>query len=514
MRLKHSLLLAFIIPSFLYAQDFYKEGYFVVKGQAKNFKEESIDFTLSTYLDHTTGTIRIKPDGSFEQKIPVQHRQKIYLPINNELFSFTVSDEDTLYLNWNDADFKNSFSVKGTEHFRTNELQAELKFKSTLWADWFNLQMVLNENAEKLNFDQKFEMINAAYNQHVKAVFASDKCFSGTGTLSLFIKGLYFQYSKLLSGKHLLPEFKLKLSLDITGAYPCFDPFGLSPDYVTVNGKNVQRSYFDALDLSSDYTLLNDNWFWNIPEYRDFIYDYVRFYKPFRQSLHQSGLPPSANKLFNPTLDYYYLAQVYFDDIGIRDWFITKSIFFGFEHHSFTDVENVYQQFINTCTTPYLKDTLQKYYTAIQRLKPGNPAPEFSLKNDKGKIVSLNDFKGKVVYIDFWGVHCSPCIYDIKNHVPALHKKYKDKDVVFINICVDAEEKEWKKALAKYRLDGINLIAEGWSNNPVCKAYNVNSIPHYILIDKNGNIANNNAPHAFELSNAEPDKNQVDLLLK
>src|SRR3546814_3113417 len=83
---------------------------------------------------------------------------------------------------------------------------------------------------------------------------------------------------------------------------------------------------------------------------------------------------------------------------------------------------------------------------------------------------SLADFKGKVVYIDFWGVYCGPCIYDIQHYVPQIHEHYKDKDVVFINICVDVGETQWKAALKKHNLHGINLIAEGWSRHPVCRS--------------------------------------------
>jgi peroxiredoxin len=487
MRLKYLLLLAFVFPSFVYAQDFYKQGYFVVKGQVSNFKEEFIDFGLTTYLDKASGSLRIKPDGSFEQKIPVQNRQSFYLALNNELFIFTVLDKDTVYLNWDHANFKNSFSIKGKSHLRTKELQVELKLHLKFFAGIMNLQRDLNENARKLTAGQQFEMVNALYNQQVNAVFAFADFFSNT--LNHLITGLYFQYSRILWRQHLLPQYKLKLSLDSTRTYPYF---------------------VDVSDLSNDYTLLNEDWFWNVSEYRDFVYNYVRFYKPFNQ---YRGSSTAVQKPFNPTLDEYYLGQSYFLYTGIKDWFITKSIMDGFGHYSFRDVEKVYQQYINTCTIPYLKDTLQKYYTAIKRLKPGNPAPGFSLKNDKEEMVSVNDFKGKVVYIDFWGVGCGPCIYDIKNHVPDLHKKYKGKDVVFINICVDAKEKEWKEALSKYQLDGINLIAEGWSNNLVCKAYNVSGIPHYLLIDKNGKIANNNAPRAYEL-NAMLDINPIDVLLK
>jgi peroxiredoxin len=186
---------------------------------------------------------------------------------------------------------------------------------------------------------------------------------------------------------------------------------------------------------------------------------------------------------------------------------------YGFGHYNFTDVEKVYKQAVNSITSPYLKDTLQKYYTGVKQVRPGNPAPGFILKNDQGKLVSLNRFKGKVVYVDFWSVDCAPCIYEIKNNVPQLHEHYKSKDVVFINICIDTIETEWKAALEKYKLDGINLITEGWNYNPLCKTYNVNSIPHHVLIDKFGKIINNNGPKVTELD-LSSGKNDIDRLLK
>jgi hypothetical protein len=75
-----------------------------------------------------------------------------------------------------------------------------------------------------------------------------------------------------------------------------------------------------------------------------------------------------------------------------------------------------------------------------------------------------------------------------------LHSRYKDKPIVFVNICVDSDEKAWKKSLGELNLDGVNLIAEGWTGNPVCKAYHIEGIPHYCLIDKDGRIINDAGP--------------------
>jgi peroxiredoxin len=286
----------------------------------------------------------------------------------------------------------------------------------------------------------------------------------------------------------------------------------MTPQFKVKPAKD-SSGYFSGLDiqfLKYQYGMLNEFWFRDIPEYRDFLFNYIRFQKPFN-SWH--AIPPAKARDYNPTYDDYHTALGNIHIGSIRDWFIMQSIIFGFGHYDFSEVERVYEEAFPAIADPWMKETLLNHYTAIKRLKPGNPAPAFTLKNEKGQMVSLSEFKGKVVYIDFWGVFCGPCIYDIKNYIPQLHEYYKDKDVVFINICVDVKEKQWKDALIKYKLDGINLLAEGWTDHPVCQAYNINGIPHYILIDKEGKIVNNNArgPSGYDLKSG---KNVIDNLLK
>lgn len=64
-------------------------------------------------------------------------------------------------------------------------------------------------------------------------------------------------------------------------------------------------------------------------------------------------------------------------------------------------------------------------------------------------------------------------------------------DIVYVYINVADSEKSWRQGIEKYNLEGINLIAEGWSKNPVCQAYNVLGIPHYVLIDEDGMVVKN-----------------------
>ena len=135
------------------------------------------------------------------------------------------------------------------------------------------------------------------------------------------------------------------------------------------------------------------------------------------------------------------------------------------------------------------KQDLKQKYEEYSRLTQGKPAPEFCLEDIEGKMVHLSDFKGKLVYIDVWASWCRPCC----NEMPFLHKieeSLKGEDVVFISVSIDQKKEDWLKKIEQEKLRGIQLHLGKDSN--FRKDYRVGQIPHFILIDKQGNILNAN----------------------
>jgi thiol-disulfide isomerase/thioredoxin len=128
-------------------------------------------------------------------------------------------------------------------------------------------------------------------------------------------------------------------------------------------------------------------------------------------------------------------------------------------------------------------------------IKKGADSPKFNYPDTNGKNVSLDDFKGKYVYVDVWATWCGPC----KGEIPFLKKldeEYKGKKIVFVSLSIDEmkNKDKWLKMVKDENLQGVQIMADKAWNSDFVKAYNIRGIPRFILIDKEGKILNDNAP--------------------
>ncbi len=132
-------------------------------------------------------------------------------------------------------------------------------------------------------------------------------------------------------------------------------------------------------------------------------------------------------------------------------------------------------------------------------VKTGEMIIDFAMENINGKKISIREFRGKYVLIDFWASWCAPC----RNEMPLLkefYDKYKRRGFEIVGFSIDTDKKRWSRALAKEKADWVNLIDDkGWESDLI-KHYNIKSIPSNILLDKTGKIIAFNI-HGKDLEN-------------
>ncbi len=117
----------------------------------------------------------------------------------------------------------------------------------------------------------------------------------------------------------------------------------------------------------------------------------------------------------------------------------------------------------------------------------GYTATNFSQNTPDGKKVSLTDFRGKYVLIDFWASWCRPCRMENPN-VVAAYNRYKDKGFTVLGVSMDSNKDPWIAAIQQDNLTWTHISdLKGWGNE-VGKIYGVTGIPQNYLIDKEGKI--------------------------
>lgn len=133
----------------------------------------------------------------------------------------------------------------------------------------------------------------------------------------------------------------------------------------------------------------------------------------------------------------------------------------------------------------YNYQMLKSMFESKQDLQFGKKAPNFSIKTLDGNTIELNNYRGKVVVLDFWASWCTPCIAALPG-MKDLYAKYKDKGLEIIAISIDTKASAWEKASDENQLPFINASNLQGNNCPVAKKYGVTAIPHVYLIDQNG----------------------------
>lgn len=133
-------------------------------------------------------------------------------------------------------------------------------------------------------------------------------------------------------------------------------------------------------------------------------------------------------------------------------------------------------------------EPMKKQQAAETAIQVGSAAPDFTLTDLEGNEVSLADFQGKYVFLDFWASWCSPCRNESPNMVKA-YEEFGGENFEIVGVSLDKTAEPWRKAVEE---DNMTWTLLHDPQGDVANTYGVQSIPFTLLLDKEGNIIEKN----------------------
>jgi Peroxiredoxin len=137
-------------------------------------------------------------------------------------------------------------------------------------------------------------------------------------------------------------------------------------------------------------------------------------------------------------------------------------------------------------------ESVMRLKSGIENYSKTNPDKKFTdieLNTPDGDPIKLSDYagKGKVVLVDFWASWCGPCVREMPALVE-MYAKYKDKGLEIVGISLDRNGDAWKKGIQNLNITWPQMSDLGYWDSKAAKMYAIRSIPHVMIIDKDGTI--------------------------
>lgn len=237
---------------------------------------------------------------------------------------------------------------------------------------------------------------------------------------------------------------------------------------------DLPESYFDFLndiEVNNDLALTNLRYIYFLEQYLDYKNSkevrYNKYGAPIREDYR------GAKRFLKGKAMYYVLSNEIYIKCKNKDTY---------------SIGNDVASLMENCPYDNYKSLVKAEYSKANGLSRGELAPNFNLVDVNNEKVSLSDFRGKVVYLDFWATWCTPCTYELLNS-KNLKTQFKGKDVIFLYISLDTNMDNWRSFLREHNPEGVHVYAQGVYDAPVAENYSVRGLPSFFLIDKDGKLA-------------------------
>ncbi|MBC3540027.1 redoxin domain-containing protein [Rufibacter sediminis] len=327
-----------------------------------------------------------------------------------------------------------------------------LQYLSVLLLFYYNQLIVQNSFAIKGSFKDYDGVIYLNYNNMTDSAFVRNGIFAFTGDIDLPIPASL-------------------ITKDSRQVY--YNEFVLEPGELNVQVDTTTKNFNGKLIYSVNSTVLGGG------KTNALLDSFYNSFAANRSSLEHKSITDKKQKYIQALRGF---VSQYPKEMA--SMILIEQASPGFSQQ---ELISFYEAFDVKAKNSYYGVRLKKIIDKNNKAVVKTPIKDFAQTDLHGKLISISSLRGKWVLVNFWASWCLPCRQENPNLI-RIYQKYKSKGFEVLGVSLDANQKNWLKAVEQDKLTWLNVSDLRGSQNEVALLFNVEVIPDNILIDREGRI--------------------------
>lgn len=426
------------------------------------------DITIDSQHSFET---KIDKDGNFIFDIPLYNPINTYLNYGDGRITPYLFPNDTMYLKCKiDRKGLKVGMVSGEFDQKHDKFQNDV-MNLNHWIHYNQLNRFRNKIQQNLSAKE----IKEKYLDYEKTLLDRIENKIAKDSLSDFL-GDYLRYSA-----------KYSIYAEIIGLNRTFESieekqefFSFLNDSIVFNKKAL---------ITDDYHDFHNRYRFGVElRPRIFLEPKERTKEQYREEITTKQVEENLKKRFGVWSEFLAASDMFFT--GFLEEEINQSVITSYSNLIESSFKDAYvkQLLLSKCDETREKVALIKSQKIPKNAKL-NQYTELTGEEMFNKI--LSDKKGNTIYIDIWATWCSPC----KRQLPhSIKMQEMFQDVEFVYLCCQSKEETWENVIKQYQINGTHILLTEEQFDYMKEKFSITGVPHYILIDKNGNIDFNDYP--------------------
>ncbi|MEZ4894350.1 MAG: TlpA disulfide reductase family protein [Saprospiraceae bacterium] len=166
-------------------------------------------------------------------------------------------------------------------------------------------------------------------------------------------------------------------------------------------------------------------------------------------------------------------------------FFRAELISTAFSTEYYKEILPLYTDFMQNNEYVIFDARVEDLYQKVARVSAGTNAPDFDGLDKQGHPITLTQFRGKVVYLNFWASWCGACLRKM-DFFDEFETELNANGIEIVNISIDEAQQNWSNALNQHLYKGHHLLASSDYHQNIAKSFGVEAVPQYFIIGRNG----------------------------